>query len=37
MSWYTKHFLLLMKSDGISEFFLLPMKRTDKLEQFCCS
>ena len=26
-----------MKSDGISDLFLVPMKRYDKLAQFCCS
>ena len=25
------------KSNGISELFLLPLKRIDKLEQLCCS
>ena len=30
-------FLLLMKRNGISERFLLPMKKNDKLEQLCCS
>ena len=34
MSWYTRTFLLLMKSRGISELFLLPMKRNDELKQF---
>ena len=33
MSWYTRTFLLLMKSIGISHVFLLPMKRNDKVEQ----
>ena len=35
MSWYTRNVLLLTKNDGISQLFLLPMKRNDKLEQFC--
>ena len=34
---YPEFFLLLMKNDGISELFLLPMKRNGKLEQFSCS
>ena len=37
MSWYTRIFLLHMKGNGRSELFVLPMKRNDELEQFCCS
>ena len=33
MSWYSRTVLLLMKSNCISELFLLPMKRNDNLEQ----
>ena len=36
-SWYTRTVLLIMKSNGISELFLLPKKRNDKSEQFCSS
>ena len=32
MSWYSRTVLLLMKSNCISELFLLPVKRNDELE-----
>ena len=35
--WFTRTILGLMKGNGRSEHFVLPMKRNNDLEQFCCS